>query len=209
MLARLRADWTRLLAPFGAGAEPVAKAWNELEAAYARPDRRYHTLRHIARVLEVIDRLCDRAQDPVSLRLAAWYHDAVYDSRAKDNEERSADLARAVLPTLGVPANVTDGVAALILLTKTHEAPAEDRDALILLDADLAILGAGEQDYAAYSRAIRQEYAWVREEEYRAGRRHVLQRFLRRARIFQTEPMYAAHEAQARQNLQREIASLC
>src|SRR5690348_1527399 len=105
MLARLRADWTRQLAPFGAGAEPVAKAWSDLESAYERPDRHYHTLRHIAQVLGTIDRLRDRALDPVSLRLAAWYHDAVYDSRAKDNEERSADLARAVLPALGMPAH--------------------------------------------------------------------------------------------------------
>ena len=89
-----------------------------------------------------------------------------------------------------------------------HRAASEDRDGQVLLDADLAILGATAERYAAYSQAICQEYAWVPEEQYRSGRRQVLEGFLRRERLYYLDEMHAALETQARQNLADEIAAL-
>lgn len=96
----------------------------------------------------------------------------------------------------------------MILRTKTHWTEESQRDCQILLDADLAILGAPVERYDTYAQAIRQEYDWVPEASYRAGRVQVLQTFLLRARMYWMAPLYATLEEQARENIRREIASL-
>jgi predicted metal-dependent HD superfamily phosphohydrolase len=126
----------------------------------------------------------------------------IYDSRASDNEERSADYAERLCEKFSI--SVDRLVASLILKTKTHDA-GDDRDAQVLLDADLAILGASEPVYRAYAEKIHQEYAWVPEPDYRQGRRSVLQRFLSRSKIFHCLTQL---EAPARRNLAGEIARL-
>jgi predicted metal-dependent HD superfamily phosphohydrolase len=143
-----------------------------------------------------------------ALRLAIWFHDAIYDTRASDNEERSAAHARRVLQPLDVPEPVLLETERLILLTKMHSLSNEDRPGQLLIDADLAILGASESEYDAYALAIRKEYAWVDEEAYRTGRRMVLETFLRRPRIYSTDEMFTQREEAARRNLRREIESL-
>jgi predicted metal-dependent HD superfamily phosphohydrolase len=203
----LHAGWTRLLAALGCPAAAGEEAFADLAARYAEAGRHYHTLDHIADVLEIVRTLGASDQTP-ALLLAVWFHDAVYDSRAGDNEARSAALARAVLRPLGVPEAILAETEQLILLTRAHETAADDRSGQVLIDADLAVLGAPAPVYDAYARAIRQEYAWVAEAEYRAGRRGVLERFLRRSRIYATEEMFAQAEMAARDNLRREIAAL-
>ena len=180
-------------------------AFADLVARYAEPARHYHTLDHIRAVLDSIDSLWPDA--PPSLLLAAWLHDVVYDPRAADNEIRSADYARALLQTIGVSSDTIDETTRLILLTRSHETDLDDRPGCTLLDADLAILAADELAYDAYAEAIRREYAWVPEPDYRAGRRQVLERFLVRPRLFFTLMMTDA-EPRARANLAREIARL-
>ena len=86
-------------------------------------------------------------------------------------------------------------------------AEAGDIDGLLLLDADLAILGAEPETYARYARRIRAEYAWVTDEVYRAGRLTVLRQFLARQHIYHTA-QYQRLESQVRLNLEREIAIL-
>ena len=213
----LRTAWRDLVSSFGAA--EVDATFADLVGRYAAPDRFYHDLTHLREVLGTIEVLTgpaasawDSGDSPVdaagSVRLAAWYHDAVYDSRAEDNEERSAALARDALARLGVPAAAVGRVAELILLTKTHEAAPGDAGAAVLLDADLGILGAPPPRYDEYARAIRREYAWVPDEAYREGRRRVLERFLGRARVYRTGRMFDAHERQARENMRREIDKL-
>src|SRR5262249_35003044 len=131
-----------------------------------------------------------------------------YDTHASDNEPRSAAYARQLLEPLLVPPEEREETARLILLTQTHQTEESDRAGLVLLDADLAILGADRADYDDYSEAIRREYAWVPQPQYREGRRQVLERFLARPRIFRTSDMHGHREAKARENLAREMASL-
>lgn len=190
--------WLRLFP----GTDP---AFADLVARYGEPTRHYHTLDHIRAVLDHVEALWPDA--PQALALAAWLHDVVYDSRADDNEERSADYTRALLPTLGVAESTIDETARLILLTRSHETGPDDRAGQTLLDADLAILAAHETTYDAYADAIRREYAWVPDSDYRAGRRLVLERFLIRPRVFFTMEMIEA-EPRARANLSREISRL-
>ncbi|HTK08820.1 MAG TPA: hypothetical protein VL485_16740 [Ktedonobacteraceae bacterium] len=204
----LQHSWEQLLQTFGVEQGKAQAPFTGLVNAYSSPDRVYHTLEHVQTVLEWIARLRGLATDLPALQLAAWFHDVVYDPRATDNEEQSALYAQSVLSGLAVPERTVQAVARMILSTKTHWIEESERDCQILLDADLAILGATVQDYDRYARAIRQEYAWVPEAAYRTGRGQVLRTFLQRDRIYWTEPMYAALEGQARENIQREIASL-
>lgn len=204
----LRERWGQFFAALATDPIAAEQSFADLATRYAHPDRHYHNLEHLRHVLETIDRLTPLAQDLPAVLLAAWFHDAIYDARAKDNEEQSAAHARLVLERLGVPKTLTDRVAELIRLTKTHSAPPDDIDGHILLDADLAILGADETVYRHYAEAIRREYAWVPEADYRMGRTAVLQRFAERESIFHCQQMRDEFEGSARQNLQAERNAL-
>jgi predicted metal-dependent HD superfamily phosphohydrolase len=204
---KLHSAWKRLLEPFSPDAAASDRAFRDLVAAYSMPERHYHNLEHLGDILAAVDRLADHANDLTAVKLAAWYHDAVYDSRAKDNEERSADSAVAVLPTLGVPAALCERVRDLILVTKSHVGAPDNADAAVLCDADLAILATPTDCYTRYADAIRREYSWVPEGQYRIARSQVLRRFLSYERIFRTDAM-ASSESQARTNLAAEIAAL-
>jgi predicted metal-dependent HD superfamily phosphohydrolase len=172
---------------------------------YSSQGRFYHTLEHIREMLEVLSFLKDLAGDFGAVCFAAWFHDSVYDTHASDNEEKSAAYAAQVLGDLGLGRRRPEEVCRLILLTKNHLASLDDLTGQVLLDADLAILGSAEERYDQYARAIRQEFAWVPNEDYRAGRTQVLSAFLRRERIYCTEDMRMRYESQARENLLREI----
>jgi predicted metal-dependent HD superfamily phosphohydrolase len=192
------------------GVPPVAaeRPLSRLVQAYSEPHRAYHNLEHIEHVLKTIHDFRQDGTDLNALELAAWFHDAVYDPRAGDNEERSADMARECMASMKLTAELAERVQALILMTKTHRAPPDDVDAFLLLDADLAILGSDAALYQRYAAAIRREYAWVPEEAYRPGRAEVLARFLQREWIYGLPLIRAALEATARANLAAEIGRL-
>lgn len=169
---------------------------------YGGPGRFYHTLDHIAAVLETVESLGSFARNLNAVNLATWLHDVIYDSKASDNEERSAEYAERLCGKLSIPE--VRVVASLILKTKTHVADG-DVDAQVLLDADLAILGASESVYQTYAEQIRQEYEWVPEPQYPEGRRQILTKFLTRPRIYQ---LLSHLEEAARRNIAAEIARL-
>lgn len=202
---KLQSDWAELLASLGFSAEQVSGEFARIETSYSQADRYYHNLDHVKDVLAVAQ-LAGHSSNRPAILLAAWFHDIIYDSQRSDNESRSAEHAVEFLRQGPVPEMLVDAVHAMILATRDHQATGEDCQ--ILLDADLAILGAPAAAYARYAQAIRQEYAWVPEDRYRQGRKAVLETFLQRAWIFGTAQMRVERESQARINLQEEIASL-
>lgn len=189
------------------GDSPAARAVGaELVARWTEPHRRYHTLAHLRAVLAAVEPLADAAADPVAVRLAAWFHDAVYTGRPGHDEERSAQLAQASLPRCGVPPARVATAARLVRLTAAHDPDADDADGAVLCDADLAVLAG--PDYPAYARAVREEYRHVPDESFRASRAAVLRRLLDRPRLYRTPAAYARWEAAARANLAAELAEL-
>ncbi len=166
--------------------------------------RFYHNLAHIEAVLNHIQPCLSQAQNPVALQLAAWFHDVIYDAACHDNEAQSAAYAQQVLTELQVLQADIDEVERLIMLTAGHEASFSDLDGHILLDADLAILAAEPAQYDGYAQAIRQEYAHVPDETYRAGRMQVLRRFAERPFIYHL-PEHQNWELKARENIQQEL----
>lgn len=187
---------------------PNAKAmFRGFCSVYSKPDRTYHNLDHVAVMLDTVSEFEDLLREPLEVRLAVWFHDYVYDSRRQDNEEKSAYLASTILDHERY-ALLRPRLTELIMATKSHHARWGDPDCQLLLDADLAILGAAPADYDHYAQAIRREYAWVPEDRYREGRRKVLINFLERPRLYHTPALYERLEQAARTNLTCESEAL-
>lgn len=184
----------------------------DLRRRYGEPQRHYHSWTHIEALLRLFDEVKRELADPVAVQAAIYYHDAVYDPTAADNEMRSAALLRregaGILPDASLKA-----AARLIEATARHRLP-EDldpaalEDARLFLDMDLSILAAPWPAFCAYETAIRQEYAHVGEAAFRSGRRSLLEAFLRRDRLFLSHRFAPRWEAPARANLRRSLANL-
>ncbi|MFD8149884.1 hypothetical protein ACFY3O_30750 [Streptomyces sp. NPDC001046] len=189
------------------GPDPAPYADNLL-ARWQEPARRYHTAEHLTAVLDRVDELERYARDPDVVRLAAWFHDAVYLPDRSENEERSARLAERALPEAGVPDRKVAEVARLVRLTVTHDPAGDDPDGQVLCDADLAVLASPPSAYAAYTAAVREEYHFVPNAAFRAGRAAILRQLLDLPRLFRTPHGAAEWEATARYNLASELEML-
>ncbi|UNO40428.1 hypothetical protein [Streptomyces sp. MST-110588] len=186
------------------GPDPAPYADNLL-ARWAEPQRRYHTTEHLTAALDRIDELAEHADDLNVVRLAAWFHDAVYRPDRSENEERSAALAERALPELGASDAQTAEVARLVRLTATHDPAPGDRNGEVLCDADLAVLAGSPERYAAYAAAVREEYGFVPDADFREGRAAVLRQLLALERLFRTPVGYEQWEHTARRNLATEL----
>lgn len=203
MEAELRASWALDL---GTGRAATAIV-DDLVSRHREPHRRYHTLAHVAHVLRAVRDLTVEVPvvDPVAVRVAAWFHDAVYDPRSSTNEADSAALAERLLPEAGVDPARLATVGRLVRVTATHEPTSEDE--AVLVDADLGVLAADPAGYQAYSEQVRAEYAHLDDDTWRAGRTRRLQDFLARPHLFTTAPGHAL-EARARANISAELRAL-
>jgi predicted metal-dependent HD superfamily phosphohydrolase len=181
----------------------------ELRDTYAEPHRHYHDIHHIEACLRELAAVEGLAADEREiLEYAIWWHDAVYDPKRSDNEERSAVLAERDLAQLGVDPAMRETVGRLIRATRDHKVAPDDRLGALLVSIDLSILGRPVAEYDAYAAAIRAEYAHVPDAAYRAGRAAVLRRFLAAPAIYPDPEFRRCYETQARANMAREIARL-
>lgn len=184
------------------------RAWFDVLAAhYAEPHRYYHSARHIAECLAAFDPASHLAKQPVAVELALWFHDAIYDTHAADNEEQSAVLAERCLQEAGADSDLRSAVSDLVLATKAHDVSRQE-DAPLLVDIDLSILGADETRFFEYESQIRREYAWVPDALFSEKRAEILQRFLDRGKIYQTKHFFETHEDRARANLHASMSRL-
>lgn len=183
-----------------------------LRARYDEPQRHYHSWHHIEALLRHYERWKERFHRPQPVLWALYWHDAIYDPRAKDNEELSARLLEQDAQG-HLPADELALAAAIVRATAVHKvpeglSPEDSADTALFLDLDLSILGAPEVVYDRYETDIRKEYAFVPIEAYRAGRGAILKGFLARERLYMTETANTAWDGQARLNLSRAIAAL-
>lgn len=200
-------EWRRLWTALGAQSVNGG-LFNQLVRAHGEPHRHYHTLQHLRECLAYAEAAASLARRPEEVALALWFHDAVYDPRRDDNEARSADWARASVLAAGCETAVADRVQALVLATATHEAAGDDPDTHLLLDIDLAILGAAPERFDQYEQQVRAEYAHVPDPDFRAGRARLLAGLQARPRLYATPAFHDALEARARSNLARSLAAL-
>jgi predicted metal-dependent HD superfamily phosphohydrolase len=186
---------------------------DEVRALYEAPGRAYHTWEHVEEVLGWLDRVNEDApwSDALAVTLAALFHDAVYVPGRADNEIESAKLARAVIAAHlpGTPAGVVARVEDLVELTARHGHVAVadvDDEAARFLDADMAILGAPPERFAAYDVGIGREYAALAPDVFAEGRRRFLEGLLASPRIFLSPWFHDRLEAPARANLRAALA---
>lgn len=214
---RFYGGWESLMIECKARKSVIQPVFEILVAAYCEPHRHYHNLQHIVDMLDTMPWLQLRDDpDKVFVELATWFHDVAYSTRDSDNEERSCNFAQIALNHLGFEEAPIRRVCELIMMTKHHEAPEEDENALLMLDGDLSILGMDPEIYNKCATAIRQEYRWVPDRDFLEGRRKVLRRFLDRPRIYRSKYFRASPaleheltwEARARANLTAEIADI-
>lgn len=206
LLQRHGPGWQATWRAFGVDTPPEGLL-QALLLRYAEAHRHYHTQAHLDACLAHFARVRDQAQAPHEVELALWFHDAIYDIGAADNELRSAGWAREALLQAGVDAGCAGRVFALVMVTR-HDRPPTTPDQCLLLDADLSILGQRPAVFDAYEVQVRAENATVPEDFFRTRRRGILQQFLDRPRIYHSAHFHDAFEAQARENLQRSIRQL-
>jgi predicted metal-dependent HD superfamily phosphohydrolase len=210
-------SWTmdvRGVAPHAPGDDVVEQVGADLLSRWAEPTRRYHTTTHLVEMFwaleeleegrEIDDRQCSVA------RLAAWFHDAVYDPSASpgSNEADSATLARKTLRQLSLGDGDIGAIDRLIRLTARHDADAGEPLDAAFHDADLWILSAARERFDDYCDQVRQEYAHVPDAVYRTGRAAILGPLLHRDRIYRTSHALHGWETPARMNLGRELTRL-
>ena len=214
LLAQWRADLA-VLVPDTSRAAVEASA-RDLLASWSAAGRGYHAPPHLAEVLAALEELeLDTAQPGTDgalvARLAAWYHDAVYDPiRPQDNEIRSANRAVDELTRLGVEPVTVARVRGLVLATTAHDLPGAHAtpESRAFHDADLWILAAPSPRFDEYCSQVRAEYAHVSDADYARGRSAVLSPLVDRPRLYATAHGLATWEAVARENVARELARL-
>ena len=213
----LLSSWMRSCLQAGATAtqDEIRGVGNALIARWSAPNRHFHNLRHLGDVLNRVDELAEETHEPDLVRLAAWYHGAVFDSASKatysnrggENEAASAVLAHTQLTALGVSPESAARVAYLVTALLRHDPAPGDFDCAVLCDADLGGLAVEPQRYKAYQEDIRAEYAHIPTPDFLRARIAIITKLLSRDSLF-TSPLGSAWEDSARQNLSAELHRL-
>lgn len=179
-------------------------AFLEIYKKYSEKKRHYHNLLHILACLKEFKEVKDLAEHPLELQAGIIGHDVIYNTRARGNEQQSADYMQNLFLKLGSSHDFAKKVHDLILLTKHDKVP-KIIDGKIIVDIDLSIFGKSEKEFDEYDKNIRKEYSWVSEEDFRNSRAKVLQSFLNRKKIYATNFFREKYEERARINLKRVI----
>lgn len=200
--------WVDLCVAVAAKGDPLIP-YLDLRTRYSEPLRKYHVWKHIAEGLTELDVVENLAVNPNEIRLAYYFHDAIYDTTVKDSEnvDNSARLAANVLQKAQLSVSMVSRVSELVLVTK-HTVPVVGIDAQIMIDIDLSILGKTDNEFDEYERNVRQEYQHVDERTFRRVRVGILEGILQRPQIYHIDHFLHKYEAQARRNLQRSISQL-
>jgi dephospho-CoA kinase len=178
------------------------KNYSKLVRKYGEAHRKYHTVEHLAEAFKLFEENKAAIKDPQAVALALFYHDVIYNIPSNGNEEKSAQYAKRALMEMGADPQLISRVAALIEMTQLHTAPAQDTDAALMMDIDMAILGAAPARYKKYAAEVEAEYtSYHTPEEYRAGRLAFLESCHAKTRFFITDTFENKYGEQSRRNL--------
>ena len=209
VLMYVNQKWNQLTS-FSKKEDVKNELWRDIVEHHTGPYRYYHNLHHVARLFEWSETIMPQMKVPAVTGFAILYHDIVYDTFKDNNEEESAAVARDHMQRLQVKESVIQQVETYILASKKHELNSQNAfsDLAWFLDLDLAILGAPWDEYEAYSEQIRKEYRQYPDAVYSPGRKNALEQLSEKEHLFFTSHFRDLLEAQARQNIFREIQLL-
>jgi predicted metal-dependent HD superfamily phosphohydrolase len=182
----------------------IKNIWEEIESSYAKKDRYYHSLTHLNNLLNELLLVKQKIIDWDCILFSLYFHDIVYNTLKSNNEEKSAEIARLRMLSMGVPLSTIEKCVHQIISTKTHVL-SNDSDTNYFTDADLSILGSNNSTYTNYTIQIRKEYSIYPNIIYNAGRKKVVEHFLTLNPIFKTDYFFDKFEQQAIGNLQTEL----
>lgn len=201
----LKAIYKNLLFEIGFTPNEINSLWLDLEKAYSKKSRYYHNLTHLEEMVFWFTKYKEQLQQPKEVLFSIFYHDYVYKVTRKDNELKSAEYAVALIkPNHQLNKQL---VFDLIVATQLHQHN-ENEDSNWLIDFDLKILSKDWEDYKIYCQQIRKEYKIYPDFLYNPGRKKALAHFLENKNIYQTETFRTHFEDKARENIQKEIATL-
>jgi len=203
---KLRKRWLSLMKQSGIQTG-VSDVYKDIVNHYSEQHRHYHNLVHIYDALLEFDESKQLAQNPLAVELAIWFHDIIYDTKASNNEERSADFTYETLDGLGFTKTVCELVSQMIVATK-HDCKPSDSDTELLIDIDLSILGQPPKRFTSYEQEVRAEYVWVSDLDFKERRSVILNLFLARKKIYSTDLLHKKYERKARENIRWSIQRL-
>lgn len=207
MPINLKSIFSNLISKFSDDEKLKLDYWQEIEKSYSQKNRKYHNLLHLENMILELENVKDEISDFDALLFSVFYHDIIYKATSKDNEEKSAEIAKKRLEKINFSSEKIPKIYNQILATKSHK-KSDDSDTNFLLDADLAILGKDWKDYENYIHQIRKEYSIYPDFLYNPGRKKVLTHFLEFDEIFKTNHFKEKYEKIARENIKREISIL-
>ena len=198
----VKGKWEALCEKIGVSEECCDKWWDFISNQYSRKCRYYHTLNHIQNLYH------NALGQNESIELAIFFHDLVYIPMKipefPTNEEQSANYFREFLNETGLRG--FEEVIDIILATIKHTPLSGTQNELEFLDLDLSILLSDDEEYMEYAANVRKEYSWYTEEEFKKGRKAVMEGFLKRENLFFT-PRFREVERKARENISNEIST--
>jgi predicted metal-dependent HD superfamily phosphohydrolase len=200
----LKETFIQLIGRFTTNEKLVVQLWNEIETNYSGKKRHYHTLLHLENLLQQLNNVKKQIKDWDTVLFTLYYHDIIYNPLKTTNEEKSAEFAQNRMQSVGVPQPIINNCANQILATKKHLLSA-DNDTNFFTDADLSILGQPWGVYEKYYQQVRKEYVLYPDLIYNPGRKKVLQHFLQMQKIFKTNYFFERFEAQAKENVEKEL----
>lgn len=201
--------WIELSTKYIGDIDYIESVWGEIQKKYSGKGRYYHNLDHIRSMLNAAEDSHLELHDENAVLFAIWFHDIIYKSSRKDNEEKSAKRASEILQRFKLEESRIEKISTFIISTKKHQVMLdENEDNAFLLDFDLGILGQTWEIYAAYITSIRKEYSLYPDLLYKPGRKKVLESFLSRDVIYFTDKYRVLYEKQARKNIEKEIKLL-
>ncbi|MBU1127262.1 MAG: hypothetical protein ABIH88_00100 [Patescibacteria group bacterium] len=178
--------------------------YKDLLLRYKESHRRYHNLSHLKECFVEFEKVAHLLKNPDSVEMAIWYHDAIYNPKKQDNEEKSAMLFLKNAKELCLSDIFKKDISQLILETK-HQKPPKENDAKFLIDIDLSILGKNKKRFEKYEEQIREEYCFVPKKEFNQKRKAFLESLLKRQNIYSTSFFKDKYERKTRENLANSI----
>jgi predicted metal-dependent HD superfamily phosphohydrolase len=202
----LHSRWISLFKDVGAEGDPT-KYFRLLRNKYTEPYRHFHNLSHVEHCLGEYDGCKDLLKKPKEVEMAIWFHDLVYDIGSKDNEFKSAELAKRSIKEMSLTNTFGKTVGELIMVT-LHKSEPKTSDGMYMADIDVSGLGGKPEVYERGEEGIRKEYASIPDDVFNPGRAQILKSFLSRPSIYYTNWFRNKYENMARQNLERTVARL-
>lgn len=207
-----KAVWFNLCEELGVPGDGALKVWKLLCIQYcSQTTRLYHNMDHIRDCLALLSVVPIRPEDETALKLAIFFHDAVYDTWAKDNEERSLEFGLFCFGLMGLGDRVllAHQLKILIMATSHRQVCINNLDAMLIADIDLYSLSLSKSEFDKKTEYIRHEFGWVLPKEFCRGRIDFFQKMLDgRLSIYQTYWFRAKFERSARRNIIGSIKEL-